>query len=204
MLVGASFGAEDLANAIVLALPRGGVPIGAEVARALELPLDVVIVRKLGAPGHREYGIGAVVEGGETWIDGRAAMLTGASERYIELSIAEQLARIDVDCRRYREGRAPGDLEGRTAIVVDDGVATGGTARIVARYLRRLDVGTVTLAVPVAAPDAVDALRNEFDRSLCLLLPRRFAAVGEWYADFDPPSGQEVADLLEAYRGADR
>ncbi|MBV8094675.1 MAG: phosphoribosyltransferase [Acetobacteraceae bacterium] len=193
------------ARPLVLALPRGGVPVGFEIAQALQAPLDVLLVRKIGAPGHRELGIGAVVDGAEPQVvmNEELARMVGASPAYIEAEVQRQLHEIDRVRQLFRGTQPPMSAEGRTAIVVDDGIATGGTARAALRALKRLRPFRRILAVPVAAPDSIEALSTEADEIICLAAPRYFRAVGEWYDDFRQTSDEEVIGLLrEANEGS--
>jgi putative phosphoribosyl transferase len=189
---------------VVLALPRGGVPVAFEVARTLGAPLDLLLVRKIGAPGHPEFGIGAVVDGPEpqTVIDEETAGLVGASPEYLEAERLRQLAEIERRRARYLGGRAAQPTRGRTAIVVDDGIATGGTARAAIVALRRSGAGRIVLAVPVAPPSAVAALAPLADEVVCLSRPEPFRAVGLHYVDFAQTTDAEVVALLKAAEAA--
>lgn len=184
----------------VLALPRGGVPIGYEVAQRLSAPLDVVGVRKLGAPGHPEYGIGAVAEGGVRILDERAVTALGVDDEAIaaveEVERRELRRRLEV----YRAGRDLPDLTGRTAIVVDDGLATGVTAHAAVLAARTASPARVVLAVPVGSSKAVVRLAEDADEVICLHTPDRFQAVGLWYERFDQTSDDEVLHLLAEAR----
>jgi putative phosphoribosyl transferase len=190
------------AHPIVLALARGGVPVGYEVARALDAPLDVVLVRKLGAPGQPELGIGAVVDGDHpvSFFNDELVQALGISQRFVEREIAAELEEIHRRQRRYRGERAPPELKGRTAIVVDDGIATGGSVRAVLRAVRDAGPKRVVLAVPVAPRDTVESLRGEVDDLVCLDAPAVFYAVGQYYEDFEQVSDGEVVRLLEGAR----
>lgn len=188
-------------NPVVLALPRGGVPVGFEVARLLKAPLDILLVRKIGAPGHEEYGIGALVDGAspQIVIDRDIARAVGADQAYIDREVARQLA--EVERRRALYARPdPVPLEGRTAIVVDDGIATGGTVKAALQALRMSKVGKILLAVPVAPRAAVAELSNMADRLIYLIAPEPFHAVGAHYADFDQTHDEEVVALLREAR----
>ena len=187
---------------VVLALPRGGVVVAYEVAAALQAPLDIIVVRKLGAPGQPELGIGAVVDGEhpQTVLDDDAVRMLGVSEAYLEAEIAQELREIRRRQDAYRRGHAPVPLAGRTAIVVDDGIATGGSMRAALRAVRRAAPRRLILAVPVAPPEAVESLRNEVDDVVCLRTPFFFHAVGQFYADFNQTTDEEVVELLEAAR----
>jgi putative phosphoribosyl transferase len=188
-----SFAAQD---PVVLGLARGGVPVAYEVAQALGAPLDVLVVRKIGAPGNPEYGIGAIAEGDVRVLNQEAvrSMLIGVEE--LETAIARARAEIDARGQRYRGGRPPIDVKGRAAIVVDDGLATGGTARAALRAVRARDPRRLILAVPVGAPDAVDSLGQEADEVVCVLEPELMWAVGLWYQHFEPTSDAEIIQLL--------
>lgn len=181
---------------VVLAMPRGGVPVGAEVARALGAPLDVVLVRKVGAPRNPEYAIGAVAEGGVHFVDTRVVRALGLSDTDVHALIAHAERELDEQTARYRGARAPAALAGRTAIVVDDGLATGRSAHAAMESLRKRGAERVILAVPVAAAQSMEALRGEADEIVCVQMPDDLWAVGMWYEDFQPVSDEEVAELL--------
>ncbi|WP_326639857.1 phosphoribosyltransferase [Streptosporangium sp. NBC_01755] len=186
-------GAEEV---VVLGLPRGGVPVAFEIARALGAPLDVIVVRKLGVPFQPELGFGAVGEGGIRVVNQdivRLAQLT-----YEETAEVEERQRAEVLRRasRLRGDRAPADLTGRTAIVVDDGVATGGTARVACQAARARGASRVVLAVPVGTPDTIESLREVADEVVCLRTPEHLLAVGAWYVDFAQTTDEQVASLL--------
>lgn len=193
-----SLGLED---PVVLALPRGGVPVGFEVASALQAPLDILLVRKIGAPGHEEYGIGALVDGDspQIVIDERAARTVGASEAYIARAIERQLAEVERRRAAYRTGD-PVPLADKTVVVVDDGIATGGTVRAALQALGQVGAKRIVLAVPVAPVDSLEGLDELCDRIVCLTSPEPFYAVGAHYADFDQTGDEEVVDLLERAR----
>ena len=188
-----------LADPIVLALPRGGVPVGYEVAKAFGAPLDVLFVRKIGAPGHEEYGIGALVDGSspQIVIDRDAARQVGASTQYIQRQVARQLTEIERRRGLYRTGPAA-ELRGRTVIVVDDGIATGGTVRAALQALAQSAAARVVLAVPVAPREILPALRELCDDVVCLTTPVPFHAVGTHYLDFTQTTDEEVIQLLAA------
>lgn len=186
---------------VVLGLPRGGVPVAFEVARELEAPLDVIIVRKLGVPFHRELGFGAIGEGGVRVVHDAIVRMSRAREEElaeVERDEQEELIR---QARRFRRGRPRVAVGGRTVIVVDDGIATGATARAACRVARAQGAARVVLAVPVAPPDAAEALRQDADDVVCLSTPAEFSAVGEWYEDFSQTSDAEVVDLLSRSPG---
>ncbi|MFB8397159.1 phosphoribosyltransferase family protein [Streptomyces yangpuensis] len=181
---------------VVLGLPRGGVPVAFPVARALGAPLDVIVVRKLGVPHHRELGFGAIGEGGVRVISEdivRSSRVTREDLEAVERAEEAELAR---RARRFRGDRPRVALDGRTVIVVDDGIATGATAAAACQVVRAQGAARVVLAVPVAPPDAVARLREETDEVVCLSAPRAFRAVGEWYRDFAQTSDEEVVSLL--------
>ena len=189
---------------IVLGLPRGGVVVGYEVARALKALLDVIVIRKLGAPYNPEFGFGAVGPGGVCVVDPSTVRMLGLSQEEIGRIAAAETRELERRLACYRGDRPMPDLRERTAIVVDDGLATGGTARAAVRVVRRLEASSVVLAVPVAPPDTVESLRPEVDDLVCLHAPVGFMAVGQWYYDFGQTSDAEVVDLLErARRGWD-
>jgi len=184
-------------NPIVIALPRGGVPVGYEVARSLNLQLDVLIVRKIGAPFHSEYGIGAIIEGGSYWIDQEAARRVNISKDEIETVIAKESQELDRRVNLYRRGKPLLPVRGKNVIVVDDGLATGVTARVAGHYLREQGAKRIILAVPVSSPRSANFLRSEFDEVICLAEPENFYSVGQFYEDFNQTSDEEVIELLK-------
>ena len=181
---------------IVLGLARGGVPVAFEVAQALAAPLDVLVVRKIGAPGNPEYGIGAIAEGDVRVLNPDAVRQLLVSVEELETAVARARAEVGARVRRYRAARPPLEVKGRTAIVVDDGLATGGTARAALRAVRARDPRRLILAVPVGAPETVASLREEADEVVCVLEPELMFAVGLWYQHFEPTSDAEIAALL--------
>ncbi|HTN14306.1 MAG TPA: phosphoribosyltransferase [Sphingomonadaceae bacterium] len=190
-----------LADPVILALPRGGVPLGYEVARRLRAPLDILLVRKIGAPGHEEYGIGALVDGAspQIVIDEKTASLTGADAAYIERECARQLAEIERRRAAYRTGD-PIPLAGRNIVVVDDGIATGGTVKAALKALAKVGAASVTLAVPVAPRSALWQLEPLCGKVVCLSMPEPFYAVGAHYRDFTQTEDAEVVELLAKAR----
>jgi putative phosphoribosyl transferase len=185
---------------VVLALPRGGVPIAAEVARRLHAPLDLLLVRKIGAPWQRELAVAAVVDGAEPQlvIDESIAESVGASRAYIDEQAALEWREIERRRAVYLRGRAPVPVKGATVIVVDDGIATGTTVRAAARALRRREAASIVLAVPVAPHDTVFALQRDADRVICLAEPDPFRAIGLHYRDFHQVGDDEVIAALDA------
>ncbi|WP_119155515.1 phosphoribosyltransferase [Caldimonas tepidiphila] len=192
------------AHPVVLALPRGGVPVGYEIARALEAPLDVLLVRKLGAPGFPELGIGAVVEGRhpQRVLNDRVMEAVQPSDVYLDEETARQLEEIERRRRHYRGDRPMTPVEGRTVILTDDGVATGGTARVALRALARAGVRHLVLALPVAPRELLESLQESCDDLVCLHSPLHFASVGACYGDFTQVPDDSVIELLQAARAA--
>ena len=184
-------------DVVVLGLPRGGVPVAAEVARALDAPLDVIVVRKLGLPFQPELAMGAVGEGGALVVNDRVVRRAHVSEA--EFVEAERRERAEVERRalRFRGTGRGWRWQGRTALVVDDGIATGSTVRAACRVARAQGAARVVLAAPVCSPDTACALRAEVDELVCLETPRSFLAVGRYYTDFRPTADDEVAALLQ-------
>jgi putative phosphoribosyl transferase len=186
---------------VVVGIPRGGVPVAAEVARALGTPLDVAVVRKIGAPQNPEYAIGALAEGGAHVISGEAVHALKLSLADLQALIAQADRELRERLDRYRGGRGPVELAGRTAILVDDGLATGSSARAALGSLRRRGAKRVILAVPVAARPSVRALREHADEVVCVEMPNDLWAVGYWYEDFAPTTEEEVTMLLHEGSG---
>ncbi|HEY2768876.1 MAG TPA: phosphoribosyltransferase [Solirubrobacteraceae bacterium] len=183
---------------VVVGIARGGVPVAAEVARVLGAPLDVALVRKVGAPGNPEFAIGALAEGGVRVLSEPLVHALSLSEAQLRELLAGVEAGLVERLRRYRGAEEPIDLGGRTAILVDDGLATGRSAQAAVRSLRRRGAARVILAVPVAAPESARALGAEADEVVCVEVPPNFWAVGYWYKDFRPTPDEEVAQLLAA------
>ena len=194
------------AHPVVLALPRGGVPVAFEIARALDAPLDLLFVRKLGAPGYEELGIGAVVDGADPQVvlNENVVREVGASPDYIRAETQRQLAEIERRRKHYVGGRQPVTVQGRTVILVDDGIATGGTVRAALAGLRRNRPERLVLAVPVAPTETLDLLAADCDQIVCLAQPRPFHAVGAHYQDFTQTEDAEVIALLDQASGFGR
>ena|SRR5437867_1674317 len=185
-----------LPGAIVLALPRGGVPVAHEVARELGLPLDVFIVRKLGVPRHEELAMGAIASGGVRVLNRQVIDDLGLTQDVIEAVTAAELAELHRRERLYRAHRPPLDLRGRAVILIDDGLATGSTMRAAVAAVREQAAARVIVAVPVAPPDTCDTLARQADEVICPLRPHDFEAVGRWYEDFAQTTDEEVRALL--------
>jgi len=184
-----------LDEAVVLALPRGGVPVGYEVARELRLPLDVLVVRKLGAPGQEELALGAVARTGVVVVNAEIVRAFAIAQEQMDAMVAREREEIARREALYRGGRAGMDVTGRAAIVVDDGLATGSTMKAAVRTLRPV-AARLVVAVPVGSREACEELRCEADEVVCVQTPERFQAVGEFYRDFNQTSDGEVRELL--------
>jgi len=187
-------------NPLVLALPRGGVPVGFEVAKALNAEFDVLLVRKIGAPGHEELGLGAIVDGAnpQIVINDEIVRMTGATPAYLHTEATRQLAELERRRRAYRGKAIPVALKGRTVIIVDDGIATGGTAKAALQGVRLGSPARLILAVPVAPAECLAALRPLCDEVIRLMCPSPFFSVGTHYLDFSQTSDEEVIHLLKA------
>jgi putative phosphoribosyl transferase len=185
-------------NPVVLALPRGGVAIGSEIARLIDAPLDVVLVRKIGVPWQPELALGALADCGtpEIFIDERMQEALSIPQDYVREETARQMAELERRRRVYCAGRPPVEIAGRTAIVVDDGIATGATMRVALRAVRRRGPAFLVLAVPVAAAETLAALANEADETVCIEAPKGLGAIGYYYEDFHQMSDDEVTALL--------
>lgn len=191
---------HSIDHPIVLALPRGGVEVGYEVARALHAPLDVWVVRKVGVPWHPELGVGAVAEGGYLYLARDTMADLGLSDEDLSDVIERERLEVDLRVRRFRSGRSRPNLSGRNVLLVDDGIATGGTVRAAIRAIRAEKPKRIVLAVPVAAADTLAELAPEVDQVVCLLTPRSMYAIGLWYEDFRQVSSDEVVQLLDRSR----
>ncbi|HUO51792.1 MAG TPA: phosphoribosyltransferase [Gemmatimonadaceae bacterium] len=183
-------------DVIVLALPRGGVPVAAEVAQALGAPLDVFLVRKLGVPGHEELAMGAIASGGEPLLNEETVRALGITPEQVARVVAAERAELARREREYRGARPAPELRGRTVILVDDGLATGSTMHAAALAVRRAEPARIIVAVPVASEDACELLRDAADEVVAVATPEPFYAVGAWYADFTQTTDAEVRALL--------
>ncbi|MEU9137441.1 phosphoribosyltransferase family protein [Streptomyces sp. NPDC048404] len=189
----------DLVDTIVLALPRGGVPVAAQVARALQAPLDVLVARKIGVPGRPESGIGAIVADDPPLFDQPALEMLDLSEDRLGADVARERVELRRREEVYRGGRRPAPVKDRTVILIDDGVATGVTARAALRHLRGREPHLLILAVPVCASGTVDLMRREADDIVCLHRPSQLRSVSEWYDDFDQVGDDEVIETLRGF-----
>ncbi|MDG5777085.1 phosphoribosyltransferase family protein [Haloarculaceae archaeon H-GB1-1] len=182
---------------LVLAIPRGGLPLGRAVADALDAPLDVVVAKKIGAPGNPEFALGAVASDGSVWRNERGLSGRNIDEDYFERKREEEAENAREKIERYRGGRPDPDLADRTVVLVDDGVATGSTVRACLQQLRNADAARVVLAVPVGPPETVRELRDLADEVVCLQTPGDFMGVGQFYDRFDQVSDEEAMSYLE-------
>jgi len=196
-------GFADQPDVLVLALPRGGVPVAFEVAQALRAPLDVFVVRKLGTPGNEELAMGAIASGGVRVLNQSVVGTLGIPDDMIDEVAERELCELERRERVYRKHRPAFDVRGRTVILVDDGIATGSTMRAAIKALRQT-AGRIVVAVPTAAPDTAAELRPEVDDFVALMTPPGFYAVGQWYEDFGQTTDAEVTELLERANGPSR
>lgn len=187
----------DRSDVIVLALPRGGVPVAFEVARTLHAPLDVFIVRKLGVPGHEELAMGAIATGNVRVINDDVVEMLGIDQKEIDAVAAQEQKEMNRREREYRGDRPSPAVDGRIAILVDDGLATGSTMRAAVIALRQLHPRRIVVATPAASAETCDEFREEVDEIVCAATPRPFYSVGAWYEDFAQTTDSEVHDLLE-------
>lgn len=183
-------------DTLVLALPRGGVPVAFPIAQALHAELDLMIVRKLGLPGQEEFAMGAVGSGGVRVLQPGVPGLMGVTQEEVDEATRRELAELQRRERRYRGARPPPVIQGRTVILVDDGIATGASMQAAVEVARKQQPARLVVAAPVGAPDTLDSLREQVDELVCPVAPPRFRAVGQWYRKFDQTSDEEVQDLL--------
>lgn len=183
-------------DVLVLALPRGGVPVAAEVAKKLNAPLDVFVVRKLGLPGHPELAMGAIASGGVRVFNGEVVNALRISDEVIDAVSGEELIELQRREKAYRADRPPLDVEGKIVIVVDDGIATGSTMLAAVSALRQLNAARIIIAAPVIAASTCPDMQRVADEVTAVIIPERFYAVGQWYEDFSQTSDDEVRDLL--------
>ena len=185
-------------DVMVLALPRGGVPVAFEVAQRLGVPLDVFVVRKLGLPGHEELAMGAIAPGGVRVLNEDVLYVMSDAQSIVEMVTAIEREELERRERNYRKDRTAPDLKGRTVILIDDGLATGATMRAAVAALRQQGAAKIIVAVPVAAPITCQDLKNAADDVICLQTPAAFIGVGQYYADFSQTTDEEVRELLAA------
>lgn len=190
-------GYKHSGEAIVLALPRGGVVTGFEIAKVLDLPMDVLIVRKIGFPGQSEFGIGAVSETGTVVLNSAIISSYGVEDEYIQLEIARQKEEVERRLRIYRKGKRILDLEGKKIILVDDGVATGATLKAAISALKKEKIKGLIAAIPVSPPETAEELKGMVDELICLNTPADFMAVGNYYDDFQQVPDETVVEMLE-------
>jgi putative phosphoribosyl transferase len=187
-------------DGVVLAIPRGGVVVGYEIAEALDLPLDVIAPHKLGAPDNPELAIGAVAEDGSAVLDNQLIAYLGVEDGYVEEEKQRQKAEIERRLKVYRQGMAPRELKGKDVIIVDDGIATGSTMKAALLSVKNQRAKTVTVAIPVGPPSTIEDLKRQADRVICLETPEYFQAIGQFYDDFSQTSDEEVIELLKKCR----
>lgn len=183
-------------DVIVLALPRGGVPVAYEVARALEVPLDIFLVRKLGVPGHEELAMGAIASGGVKVLNGPLVREFRIPQAAIDAVVAREMRELERREQEYRDGRPSPDVRGHTVILIDDGLATGSTMLAAVAALRREGAAKIVVAVPVASRHTCAEFQDQVDEVVCAETPGDFQAVGQWYYDFSQTTDEEVRDLL--------
>lgn len=186
----------NVPNLLILALPRGGVPLGVEIAKALHAPLDIFLVRKLGAPGHKEFAIGALAENGVRFIDRQVTHELGISEAVIEQTASEEQQELDRRKQRYRGKKLPLEIAGRIVVIVDDGLATGASMKAAIQAIRKQHPQKILVAVPVGAKDTCKELKQLADEVICLITPEPFYAVGLWYENFPQLTDADVITLL--------
>jgi predicted phosphoribosyltransferase len=190
---------RDTPDLLVLALPRGGVPVAERVARRLGAPMDVFVVRKIGYPGHEEFAMGAVASGGVVIVD--PEVVRSVPEPLFRQALEQAVNELNERERLYRNGRSPPNVEGRTVVLVDDGLATGSTMRAAVEAIRRQRPRQIFVPVPIASRDTCDLLAREVDGIICAATPEPFRAVGLWYDDFSPTTDDEVRRILASQAG---
>jgi len=186
---------------VVIGIPRGGVPLAEEVAETLHAPLDIIVPRKIGAPGNPEYAVGAVTEDGTVVRNEEAVQRTGADQDYLERAAEQELKEVKRRLRKYRGDRQPVDIEGKTTILVDDGVATGTTLKAAIKSAKKRNPANIVVAVPVGAESSIQDIKQEVDEVICLETPGLFGAVGQYYRSFPQTPDEEV---VEAMKNAER
>lgn len=191
---------RDRDDLLVLALPRGGVPVAAEVARRLDAEIDLMVVRKLGTPGQEELAMGAIASGGKRILNRDVIRMANVSDSDLEEVTKREQAELERREKTYRGDRPWPDVGGCSVIIVDDGLATGATMKAAAEAVRSYEPGELVIAVPVAPPDTVDELRSMADELVCLETPSSFGGIGQWYQDFGQTSDDEVRDLIKQFR----
>lgn len=187
-------------NPLVIALPRGGVVVGAEVSKTLQAPLNILVVRKIGSPVNPEFGIGAATENGVVWINQNNLKLLGLNPSEVEELIRHEFKEIERKVLLFRQGLPQPQIKGRSIILIDDGMATGVTATVAAIWLKQNKAGKVIAAFPVCAPSIAPELKNRIDEFYCLFTPPTFYSVGQWYDDFNQVNDQEVLKILDHFR----
>ena len=187
-------------KAVVLAIPRGGVVVGYEIASSLHLPLDVIIPHKIGAPGNPELAIGAMTEDGTIILDKSLVSYLGVSQSYIKAESDEQKHEIERRLKMYRQEETGSSVEGKDVIIVDDGIATGSTMKAALASVKNRGAKTVTVAIPVGPPSTIEELKEQSNNVVCLYKPEDFGAIGQFYRDFDQTSDEEVIELLNRNR----
>jgi putative phosphoribosyl transferase len=195
------YGGRD--DVVVLALPRGGVPVAFEIAEELDAPLDIFVVRKLGMPGHPEFAMGAIASGGVRVLSDDVIRGYGVPDAAVESVARQELAELERREREYRQGRPLTDVRGKTVILVDDGLATGSTMRAAVQAVRALGPAKIVVAVPVGAPATCEEFGDITDETVCARMPEPFSAVGLWYRDFSQTSDAEVQALLREHAHRD-
>ena len=184
-------------NPVVIALPRGGIPVALEVSKALNAPIDILVVRKLAHPLNPEFGIGAITEGNEIWLAEDTIPRFELPPEYLKKTLETETQELERRVKKYRRGRAMKSVKGSTAVLVDDGMATGVTARVAARFLKNHGAKKVVLAIPVCSPEAAHELRADLDEIISVNRPHLFRSVGQYYVDFPQLSDEEVMVLLD-------